>query len=205
MTQIFRMTHIDNLPFILNNGLCSLNSKIQDCNFILIGYQTLINDRKKTEVPINPGGTLSDYIPFYFWYKSPMLYVIYKGNDNEVYKTPQEKIVYIVSSIEKLLDLNTKFVFTDRHAHLKYANFYNSKENLNKLNWNYIKSNDWSRIYGPEIRELKQAECLVYRQMPIEAFLGIAVMNEKMKIAAEKIINDSTVRLIVKIKPEFYF
>gem|GEM_PF-5815459 len=41
--------------------------------------------------------------------------------------------------------------------------------------------------------------------MPIEAFLGIAVMNEKMKIAAEKIINDSTVRLIVKIKPEFYF
>ena len=124
MTQIFRITHYKNLPFILQNGIYCPKSPIQDPGFNQIGFPTLIHFREERIVPVPPGGTLSDYIPFYFWPKSPMLYVIHKGNDPEVIHTPQEEIIYLVSSFEQLKQSNCEFVYTDRHAMLDYANFY---------------------------------------------------------------------------------
>lgn len=204
MTQIFRITHFKNLPFIMRNGLNCPNSDIKDPDFEPIGFPTLVHNREERMVPLPPNGTLSDYIPFYFWYKSPMLYVIHKGNDPEVIQTPQEEIVYLVSSFEKLQKCNCQFLFTDRHAMLDYANFYGRIEDIDKLNWDIIKSDKWGRQYGPERREMKQAECLVFKHLPYEAIIGVAVKNE---IMLEKVTNILTGfdKPDVKIKPNFYF
>lgn len=205
MTQIFRITHYKNLPFILRNGIYCPKSEIQDPCFEQIGFPTLIHNREERVVPVTPEGTLSDYVPFYFWYKSPMLFVIYKGNDPEVIHTPQEEIVYLVSSFEKLQHSNCEFVYTDRHAMLDYANFYNNPEDVDQLRWDLIKSDQWGRQYGIERREMKQAECLVYKHLPIDAILGIAVMNEKISEIIHNYLTDINIKLPVKIKPNFYF
>ena len=123
MTQIFRITHLKNLPFKLQDGIHCPNSNIKDPNFIPIGFPTLIDYRKDREVPIPPGGTLSDYVPFYFWFRSPMLYVIHKGNDAEVIPTLQEEIIYLVSSFESLRANGCQVIFTDRHAKLEFRYF----------------------------------------------------------------------------------
>lgn len=204
MTQIFRITHFKNLPFIMRNGLNCPNSDIKDPDFEPIGFPTLIHNREERMVPLPPKGTLSDYIPFHFWYKSPMLYVIHKGNDPEVIQTPQEEIVYLVSSLEKLQQCNCQFLFTDRHAMLDYANFYGRIEDIDKLNWDIIKSDKWGRQYGPERREMKQAECLVFKHLPFAAIIGIAVMNEMMLEKVTDILTGSN-KPDVKIKPNFYF
>ena len=63
---IFRITHRDNLPWICERGLCAQNSKSLDPNFRNIGHPDLIQKRAHRIVKIDPGGTLGDYVPFYF-------------------------------------------------------------------------------------------------------------------------------------------
>src|SRR5690348_11543782 len=63
---IFRITHVDNVAWMLKNGMWCRSSRKFDPNFIAIGSPELIEKRKTHTVPIPPGGTLSDYIPFYF-------------------------------------------------------------------------------------------------------------------------------------------
>lgn len=206
LTQIFRITHIDNLPFILRHGLYAPNSDVKDPDFRTIGYPTLIDYRKERKVPIAPGGVLADYVPFYFWYRSPMLYVIYRGNDPEVIQTPQSEVVYLVSAIEALIQNNCQFVFTDRHAKLEYAKFYNNPGDVrDKLQWEWIKSDDWGRQFGPERKEMKQAECLVFNHVPREAITGIAVRDEVALNKVQDYLHESELKIITKIKPGFYY
>ena len=205
MTQIFRITHFKNLPFILRNGLHCPNSGVRDPDFVSIGFPTLVEFRKDTPVPVGPRGCLADYVPFYFWYKSPMLYVIHMSNDPEVIRTEQEEIVYIASSFEELEKCGCDFVFTDRHAKLDYANFFTNPSDVDKLDWDVIKGSKWARKYGSDRMEIKQAECLVHNHVPVEAVLGIAVMNSRMEATVNKIISDASMEIQVKIKPNFYY
>lgn len=204
-TFIYRITHYKNLPFILQNGIHCPNSNIQDPNFIQIGFPSLINQRNERPVPVEPFGTLADYVPFYFTVKSPMLYVIAMGNHPEVIRTSQEEIIYIVSSVEKLEELKIRYVFTDRHAKLDYAQFYNKCADLRKLNWDIIESDKWGTQYGTERKEIKQAECLVYKHLPLSAIIGIGCKTERLYNNIEAMIQTTQQKIIVKTKPEWYF
>lgn len=72
------MTYYRNIGLILQNGLHCCNCGVKDPNYITIGFKTLISQRGVWPVNITPGGVLNDYIPFYFHYKMPMLYKIWK-------------------------------------------------------------------------------------------------------------------------------
>jgi hypothetical protein len=205
MTQIFRITHRNNLPFILQNGLLCPNANVKDPHFEPIGFPTLIDYRKDRQVPVAPGGTLADYVPFYFWYKSPMLYVIHQGNDPEVIKTAQEDIVYVVSSFESLISHHCQFVFTDRHAKLEYANFFTHREDVSKLDWGLIQTDEWGRQFGAERKEMKQAECLVHQKVPVEAIIGIAVHNQGIQEIVNQQVLAAKLNIPIKILPKFYF
>jgi hypothetical protein len=78
---IFRITHNNNLPWILDNGLHCRNSHKQDPNFVNIGLVELIDKRKSWPVPVPPKGTLSDYVSFYFTPRSMMAYNIHTGRN----------------------------------------------------------------------------------------------------------------------------
>lgn len=205
LTGIYRITHYRNLPFILRNGLHCPASEIKDPGFEPIGFPTLVEYRNEWRVPVKPFGTLAEYIPFYFRWRSPMLYVIAKGNDPEVIRTPQEEIVYLASTAEKIKEINCGFVFTDRHAKLELANFYNDLSDLAKLNWEVIKTDYWGRQYGPELREIKQAEFLVHKHAPASALIGIGCMNEKTAGHVRKIVSESDLKIDVKVKENWYF
>lgn len=204
-TFIYRITHYKNLPFILKNGIHCPLSDIQDPNFVQIGFPSLINQRNKREVTVEPFGTLADYVPFYFGVKSPMLYVITMANHPEVIKTPVEEIVYIVGTVERLEKLKIKYVSTDRHAKLDYARFYNKYEELDNLQWDIINSDRWGSQYGTERKEIKQAECLIYKRMPVEGIIGIGCKNEMMYNVINDIILQNNRDIVVKTKPEWYF
>lgn len=117
---IFRITHIANVPWILDHGLHCRNSPERDPNYAEIGNPELIEKRRHRTVPVPPGGVLSDYIPFYFTPYSPMLYNIKTGH-NGITRRPMGQIVIMVSALPKLAGQNIPFVFTDRHAYLQIA------------------------------------------------------------------------------------
>ena len=76
---IFRVVHGDNLPWLLDNGLQCPNSDLRDPDYVPIGSPGLIAKRRDRSVPVGPGGTLGDYIPFYFTPWSPMLLNLVTG------------------------------------------------------------------------------------------------------------------------------
>jgi len=118
---IFRITHIANIPWILDHGLHCRSSAVRDPTFREIGSPDLIKKRAPRVVPVPPGGTLSDYIPFYFTPHTPMLYNIATGWN--VTPVPMPEIAMVVSSIPRLVELKRAFVLTDRHAYLQAAEF----------------------------------------------------------------------------------
>lgn len=204
-TYIYRMTHCRNVGFILRNGLhCCNCGGVQDPNFISIGHQSLINNRGQSELEISPGGVLNDYIPFYFHYKMPMLYHLYKRKVKE-YQGTQEDIIYLISSIEKALELGLPFLFTDRHAYLQHKRVFNKTEHLDQLSWDIIKDNTWHQEYSALRKELKQAEFLIYQMVPVRAILGFVAHNEEIATFVREQIQMASLDLQVAVRPQFYY
>src|ERR1700733_9866351 len=94
--RIFRIVHRDNLPWILDHGLHSRNSKVRDPNFKAIGNPDLIDKRASRPVPVPPWGSLSNYVPFYFTPHSIMMLNIHTGRSVPI--VANEKILILVSS-----------------------------------------------------------------------------------------------------------
>jgi hypothetical protein len=99
---IFRITHIANVPWILDNGLHCRSSRLADPDFRNIGNADLISKRETRQVPIPPGGMLSDYIPFYFTPWPPMLYNIRTGYQG-IRQVPMEEIAILVTSLPEVM------------------------------------------------------------------------------------------------------
>ena len=81
MTDIYHITHIDNLPRIIQTkGLwCDAERQRQRFNSIGIAHERLKDRRDRKAVSGDPGGRLADYVPYYFANRSPMLYSIHTG------------------------------------------------------------------------------------------------------------------------------
>ena len=103
--RIFRILHVANVSWILDHGgLPCQNSSERDPNYLNIGNTSLIEKRSRLIVPVPPGGTLSDYVPFYFTPFSIMMYNIKTGFGG-ISRRENSEIVIVVSSIHRLRDL----------------------------------------------------------------------------------------------------
>lgn len=79
---LYRITHIENIPHILQYGIVHRTSSNFNNRFISIGDKSLINFRSSKSVTVgNSRIVLGDYIPFYFGVRMPMLYVIQLGGN----------------------------------------------------------------------------------------------------------------------------
>lgn len=201
-TYLFRMTHIKNIPHIIQYGITHSNSANKNPNFVPIGDVSLITTRNNTI--LNNGRRLGEYIPFYFGVRTPMLYVVQKGF-NMVAPTPAEDIVYCVTSVQKIIDEKLDFVFTDGHAVDSFTSQFTSEDinNLNNiLDWNAIKAKYWRDDNDLDLKRRKEAEFLVSGDISIHAILGYLVYNQNSK---DKIINFGVNAEKIHIKSEFYF
>src|SRR6266581_4217533 len=157
---IFRIVHRENMSRILDAG-CHCKSINNVGSYTQIGNAELIEKRVARPVECAPGGTLSDYVPFYFTPYSPMLYNIKTGH-NGFPRKPLSEIVMLISSLHKLGEMGIPFVFSDRHAYLKTALFSGDLADLNRIIWPVLqernfKKNDLDRF------EKYQAEALIHR------------------------------------------
>ena len=112
---IFRITHHKNLPWIFKHGLHCRNSQTRDPHFVEIGRPEIISRRATRTVDIPPGGTLSDYVPFYFSPRTPMLLNIKSGWQG-LTQRPMNDIVILVACLRDMEADNIPFVFSDRTA-----------------------------------------------------------------------------------------
>jgi hypothetical protein len=202
---IFRIVHRDNVPWILDNGVHCKNSKLLDPNFVEIGNSDLIKKRGMHPVVSAPGGTLGDYIPFYFTPFSPMLYNIKTGWGG-IRQRNNDEIVIMVSSLRRLQAKGVRFLFTDRHAYLAAAQFYSDLAHLDQIDWDMLQRRDFrNNADDPSKKERYQAEALIHKHLPIGALSGLVCFNDDvLKFLSAALAQRNQTMRVVK-KPDWYF
>lgn len=200
---LFRMTHIDNISHILQHGITHIKSANKNPNYKAIGDSSIISTRDS--FLLSDKTLLGDYIPFYFGTKMPMLYVIQKGF-NGVTASRAKDIVYCTLSVQKALDLNLNFKFTDGHAIDSYSSFYD-KDDINNIDnivdFNAVKAMYWNDNPNDlDKKRRKEAEFLLYQDVPPSAIIGYFVFCEEAKgrLTSLGIPEDK-----ISIRPNFYF
>lgn len=206
--MVFRITAVQNLEYILQNGLnCKKKAKTND-NYVNIGSSEIINRRDTMIVKCFTSTVVNDFVPFYFAVRTPMLYNIITGHG--IPAKPQEEIIYLCF---KLIDLATddfQWCFTDGNAADKITQFFTDLDDLEKLDWHSIKTNDFrtNNADGDEDRKRKKhSEFLVKDHVPIEYLKAIVVKNQKIEGHVQDILNQLGLKIPVYINPyqKFYF
>lgn len=203
---IFRIVHVANVPWILEHGgLFSRNSTEQDPKYVNIGNIDLIEKRAGRVVTVPPGGTLSDYVPFYFTPFSMMMFKIKTGHGG-ITKRDNKDIVIFVSSIHRLCELGVPFLFTNQHAYPPNTDFYGSADALSVIDWPLLQSKNFKTDDADPGKQLRyQAEALVFQQVPLNALLGIACFNDEVKQKIEGATQAHGHKISVKTTPTWYF
>ena len=202
---IFRITHIENVPWILMNGIHCRNSPMKDPDFREIGNPDLIDKRQHRNVPVQPGGTLSDYVPFYFTPHSPMLLNIKTGY-NGMQKTPMAEIVILVSTLHRVQEHGLKFAFTNQHAYPVATQYFNRLEHLNSIDWKILQNRDFKRDPNdPGKMERYMAEALIHHHVPLLTLSGIGCYGSQPELRLLEMQEDAGVSLKTAVMQKWYF
>jgi hypothetical protein len=200
---VYRIIPIQNLEYILQDGLYCKNAHKKDTGFVTIGSKEIITERDNRIVACYPDSVVNDYVPFYFSVRTPMLYNIITGHG--VPPRPQKDIIYLCF---KLAAENFQWCFTNGNAAKKITKFTNKLNLLGRLDWHSIQTEDFrdDNADGDEDRiRKKHSEFLVKNHVPLEYVEGIAVLDEKVKTEVETILEKFGIAIEVKIKTKYYF
>jgi predicted nucleic-acid-binding Zn-ribbon protein len=208
------MTHVTNIPHILEYGITHRNSPRTNPKYKAIGDSSLISFRETKNVWITNGRqdyenvkeiTLGDYIPFYFGYRTPMLYVVQKGGNLVPNPISPEEIVYLVSSVQKILDHQLTFYFSNGHATDGLTEFYDSSmvsEIENLVDFQATKVKYWINENDLDLKRRKEAEFVVKEDLPVSCILGyICYSPDAKEKLLELGINDEQ----IWVNSNYYF
>lgn len=202
---IFRITHVANVPWILEHGLHCRNSPEQDPDFVNIGSAELIDKRSRRPVPVPPGGMLSDYVPFYFTPFSIMMLNIKTGYGG-ITRRENRDIVIFVSSVHRLWKLDLPFVFTNQHAYPVETEFFNRVEDLDRIDWPLLQSRIFKTSDSDPGRQVRyQAEALVHGRVPLKALFGIGCHDAAVGDRLQSMVDARGLSLSIKVTPNWYF
>lgn len=197
----FRITHIDNIPHIVRNGIVKADSPLRDERYVSIGDTQIIRVRGEMEVK---GYKISDYIPFYLGPRSPMLYVIQHGY-NGVKRVEPEDIVYCIIRLDDLMNSDMECIFTDGHAVSNLTSFY-PKDCLPMINdivnYDDVYSSKWNSENDIDLKRRKEAELLVKNDLPAQFLRGFVVYNNGAK---QRLLDMGLAENLIVVAPKYYF
>lgn len=196
--KIFHITQVKNLPSIVGAGWLYSDSRCRAgaANPTNIGYSHIKGRRLVRPVPCAARGCLGDYVPFNFCPRSVMLYVVNNGHDD--YKGGQEEVVHLCSTVGQGMSTGRAWAFTDRHADVAHALYYDDPAKLDQIPWKVMPETYWQSV-----KEERQAEFLVHEQFPWTAINEVACMTEAVAERARGIVGAHGPA--VSVRREWYY
>lgn len=205
-TPIIHMTHVGNLQTILAAGELRATARLnaQGVAFTNIAYSSIQAQRAGKVVTCGPGGSLHDYVPFYFTRRSPMLYTINRGN--VPCEGGQGALVHLVSTAQAVAAAGLGFAFSDGHGIMAYSSFYDDLAHLGEIDWDVIAAGQWAdTVEDGDRKRRKQAEFLVRDRFPI-ALLQVAVVQTQARADQVTAIAANVGQpLRVVVRPDWYY
>lgn len=206
-TYLYHITHLHNLAMIIARGglCCQATTDSEQLTRVSIGYQDLKDRRARRQVPVAPGGVLTDYVPWYFAPRSPMLFVINKGRVAG-YNEGQNPVIYLVTSTERVRDAGLPFVFTDGHAYMQFSEFYTDLGQLNNVDFPLMGEKYWNDTPTDNDRERRRsAEFLIHHQAPWSLIGAIGVINQEVADQVTALLPSGSIELRVIVRREWYY
>lgn len=201
---IWRITHINNLDWYLDNGLFSPNSNKKSINYVCIGNEDIISKRANRKVKVEPYDTLDNYIPFYFTPFSMMFLNIHTGKDVKQHKN--KDIIMFVTNLNTLHKNNVNFLFTDGHALQAVTNYYNELKDLKHIDWVILQNRDFKRDESDLQKSLRyQAEALISKYLPIALITHIICYTKELELDISNKISSRNLNIKVITAQNLYF
>jgi hypothetical protein len=216
--RLFHITAIANLPAILSaRALVSKNTG----NTVGIDYQSIAHSgaqgaRAAKLLPDPPGGTVHDYVPFYFAPRSPMLMAI-EGGRVAGCNLRQADIVHFETTVELVTQDGRPFVFFDRNATLAISKPYTDLRHMTVVAWDLLTEapqlDGYCKYWKSRLdvdryvdrMEKRQAEFLVKDAVRIECFTRLGVENGTKANEVSALVAQHGVNLPVQVMRDWYF
>jgi hypothetical protein len=211
---LYRMTHIENIPHILQYGITHKASPNANPSYKEIGDSSLIATRAARQLAVNNGNinqeaatiTLGDYIPFYFGIRMPMLYVIQHGFNFAPEPTSPTDIIYLVLHLLTAIEEQTSpYYYTDGHPTDNLTAIYdndNIAELPARIDWNSITASFWGGENQLDTKRKKQAEFLMKDDIPAGLIHAFMCHDEEAK---ERLVQMGISEQKIKIYSNAYY
>jgi hypothetical protein len=95
------------------------------------------------------------------------------------------------------------FVFTDRHAYLKTAQFSDNLTDLNWIIWPTLQRRDFKKDDADKF-EKYQAEALIYQRLPNDALHGIVCYDESARAYVQSEADKQKVNVKILTEATWY-
>lgn len=188
---LYHITHINNMPSILKNGLVSrkvlLDNNIN--TFVDIANEEILNKR------INYKENLSKYVLFHFYAKNPFDYAV-------THKYGAENLV-IITIKRELAKANDFKIIPSHPLDKNEPEILPYEEGIKKIKWDIIddiSNRDYSK---QEIRTACMAECVLEYIVQPAVFAYINVFNEASKQEILKMYNSDKVN--INVNPYLFY
>ncbi len=163
--------------------------------------------RANIRIPCGPGGTIHDYVPFYFGARSPMLLQLQTGQV-EGYTEGQEPLIYLVSNAQAIAEAGRRFVFSDGHGLARFTEWHDDLARLDVVDWKCVAARQWNDTAAePDRQRRKQAEFLIHNFCPWPLIQEIVVLNSIVKKRVVSIMKQFTEadRRPVRVNSGWYY
>jgi hypothetical protein len=206
---LYRLIHVENLPTLLTRGaLHAPNFTPSDGlpyrTIHRVDVQTSRHDRP---IPCGPRGTCHDYVPFYFGPLSVMLLNLKTGRV-EGYGAGQEPLIYLTTTVQRVIDAGRSFVFSDGHGLASFTDWYDDLARFDRVDWDLVGARYWAdRPDDNDRQRRKQAEFLVWQTLDWPLIESIGVLNQQVKLKVEAALEQHPDRRHprVEIRSEWYY
>jgi len=207
--RIYRLIHVECLESYLRRDRLHAPNHAPAAGLAYrpIHREDIQSARQSRSIPCGPGGAFLDYVPFYFCYRSVMLYQLHTGGVPG-YTQGQVPLIHLVSTVERVAASGARFVFSDGQGIAAMTQWYDDLKDLNQIDWNVIRSRYWKDTPDHQDRQRrKQAEFLVHHSLPWDWIIGIGVVTDETLERVEALFDlvEPAHRPPVQVMPDWYY
>lgn len=166
-----------------------------------------IKERRLYELTLNshPNLFVGSCVPFYFCPRSIMLYLIYRGDHEELsYRGGQGPIIHLEADLQASVawanEAGRRWAYTLSNAGARYFEDRNDLAQLHEIDWSAVQARNWQSC-----KEGKQAEFLMEHAFPWDLVERIGVHSRPIYQRVASVLPPDGHRPAVEIRTDWYY